>query len=276
MFPPLRGRSFRMVILAAGVLLTCGLSSAALAQQGYSSTGNRPDDSIRLFQRFIQDGAIAPHVWLEGQLRLETNSPVFNGDEGERRLLGTILALGLTEELEMGLTLGLVNLDPDNGGSESGLSDMQIYAKYRINELPLSVTIGGIVKIPTADEEEGLGTGEVDIEGFIAVRKSYGHVDLIGNGGVRFNQDPEIGSIDGRTSILLGGGAIIAVTRTLYNSWELNFESKRYDQGDSTATLTPGLMWRLGDRGLIRAGIGLGLTDGAPDFEAIGGFVLSY
>ncbi len=276
MFPPLRGRSFRMVILAAGALLTCGLSPAALAQQGYSSTGNRPDDSIRLFQRFIQDGAIAPHVWLEGQLRLETNSPLFNGDEGERRLLGTILALGLTEELEMGLTLGLVNLDPDNSGSESGLSDMQIYAKYRINELPLSVTIGGIVKIPTADEDEGLGTGEVDIEGFIAVRKSYGHVDLIGNGGVRFNQDPEIGSIDGRTSILLGGGAIIAVTRTLYNSWELNFESKRYDQGDSIATLTPGLMWRLGDRGLIRAGIGLGLTDGAPDFEAIGGFVLSY
>ncbi|MCZ6777579.1 MAG: transporter [Acidobacteria bacterium] len=276
MFPPLRGCSCRTIILAVAVLLTCGLSPSALAQQSYSSTGNRPDDSIRLFQRFIQDGAITPHVWLEGQARFQSNSPIFNGDEAERRLLGTILALGLTEDLEIGLTLGVVSLDPDNGGSESGLSDMQIYAKYRINELPLSVTLGGIVKIPTADEDEGLGTGEVDIEGFIAVRKSYGHVDLIGNGGVRFNQDPEIGDIDGRTSILLGGGVIIAMTQTVFNTWELNFESKRYERTDSSTTLTPGLMWRVGDRGLIRAGIGIGLTDGAPDFEAIGGFVLSY
>ena len=62
MFPPLRGRSCRTMILTAAVFLTCGLSPSALAQQSYSSTGNRPDDSIRLFQRFIQDGAIVDSV----------------------------------------------------------------------------------------------------------------------------------------------------------------------------------------------------------------------
>jgi hypothetical protein len=269
-------RRRRPFALAAAMLLACSLSPAILAQQRSGFQGNEPDDTIRLFQRFIEDGAIAPNVWLEGQFRLQTNVPVFTGDEGERRVGQAILALGLTEDLELGLTVGLVNLDPDNASSDTGLDDMQIYAKYRVNELPLSVTLGGIVKIPTADEDEGLGTGEVDIEGFVGLRKDFGHVHLIGNGGVRFNQDPEIGNIDGRTSILLGGGVIIGLTQTMFNSWELNFESKRFEDGDSMTTLTPGLMWRLGERGLIRAGVGIGLSDGAPDFEGIGGIVLSY
>ncbi|MEE9218718.1 MAG: hypothetical protein V3U98_06590 [Acidobacteriota bacterium] len=266
---------YRSPALATVVLLAAWLAPAALAQQ--KSTANAPDDTIRLFQRFIEDGAIAPHVWIEGQGRLQTNLPIFTGDEGEKRIGQAILGLGLTEDLEVGLIVGLVNLDPDNSGSQSGLDDIQIYAKYRVAELPLSVTLGGLLKIPTADQDEGLGTGEIDIEAFVGLRKDYDHVHLIGHGGVRFNKDPDVpGNINGRTSILLGGGVIIAMSPRLFNSWELTFESKRFKGGDSMTMLTPGLMWRMGDRGLIRAGIGIGLTDGAPDFEAIGGLALTY
>lgn len=244
-----------------------------LAQQAQTAV----DDTLRLFQRFVEDGAITPHVWLEGQGRFQTNSTTFGGGEADRWSAEAILGLGLTEDLEVGLRMGLVQLDPDSGDSENGLADIEVHGKYRIDELPLSITVGGLVKLPIADEEDGIGTGKVDFEGFVAVRKDLGHVSAVGNAGVRFNQDPDLpGGIDGKTSFLLGGGVIIGLTSRIHNSWELTYESKRFETTESDVRLTPALGWRFGTRGLFRAGIGIGLSDGAPDFEALGGIVLSY
>ena len=266
--PPRSPRFLAVALLAA---VTGALPAAA--QQAQPTV----DDTYRLFQRFVEDGAISPHVWLEGQVRMQTNSPVFGPGDGDRWTTDAVLGLGLTEELEVGLRLGLIHLDPDAGDSDNGLSDIEVHAKYRLDELPLDIVVGGIVKIPTADEDEGLGTGELDFEGFGAVRKDLGHVSLIGNAGLRFNGDPD-GSVgvDTKTSILLGGGLIIGLTSRIHNSWELTYESKRFEGGETDVRLTPGLGWRLGNRGLFRAAVGIGLSDGAPDFEAIAGLVLTY
>lgn len=247
---------------------------AAFAQQ----PGPTIDDTYRLFQRFVEDGAITPHVWLEGQARLQTNARLLGtGVEGDRLSAEAILGLNLSEDLEVGLRLGLADLDPDPGDSESGLTDIEVHGKFRLDELPLDIVVGGLVKLPTADEEDGLGTGKVDFEGFAAVRKDLGHVSFVGNGGLRFNRDPDLpGDIEGKTSVLLGGGMIIGLTSNLHNVWEITYESKRFEGGDSDVRLTPGLGWRLGNRGMIRAAVGIGLSDGAPDFEAIAGIVLSY
>jgi hypothetical protein len=269
---PRSRRIFCALALAVGAAVA--LAPEAAAQQ--ARTQAPPDDTIRLFQRFVQDGAIAPHVWIEGQARLQTNQPVLTGDTGQRWSAGSVLGLGLTEDLEVGLSFGLVYLDPDNADSDSGLSDIEVHGKYRLDELPLSITVGGIIKFPTADDKNGIGTGKSDFEGFVAVRKDLGHVNVIGNAGLRVNGDPDVPGIDGETSLLLGGGAIIGLTPKLYNSWELTFESKRFSEGESDTRLTPGLMWRTGNRGLVRVGLGIGLSDGAPDFEAIGGIALTY
>jgi len=262
--------------LAVTALLASALAaSAAFAQQAQAP----PDDTLRLFQRFVEDGAITPHVWLEGQGRMQTNSKFFNDDEGDIWTGTAILGLGLTEDLEVGISVGLVQMDPDNSDSENGLSDINVHGKYRLDELPLSVVVGGLVKIPTADEGDGVGTGGLDAEAFVAVRKDLGHVNIIGNAGLRLNgdADPPAGAqIDGKMSLLLGGGVIIGLTTRLYNSWELTFESRRFEAQDSDTRLTPGLIWKVGERGLIRAAVGLGLSDGAPTFEGIGGIVLSY
>jgi hypothetical protein len=270
--PPLHhALRLRSVLLAIAV--AAGPFPAALAQEAQAP----PDDTLRLFQRFAEDGAIAPHVWLEGQGRFQTNTRFFGDVESDRWAGLAVLGLGLTEELEVGLRLGLIQVDPDEGASENGLTDLEVHVKYRLDELPSSIVVGGVVKLPTADEEHGLGTGKVDLEGFGAVRKDLGHVTLIGNAGLRINQDPDVpGEIDGELSLLLGGGMIIGLTARVYNSWEITYESKRYEGAESDSRLTPGLTWRVGNRGVIRAAIGLGLSDGAPDFEAIIGAALTY
>lgn len=263
-----RRRSALLVIAVAA-----GLAPAALAQDAQAP----PDDTLRLFQRFAEDGAIAPHVWLEGQGRIQTNTRFFGDIESDRWAGLAVLGLGLTEEIEVGLRLGLVEVDPDSGRSENGLSDLEVHAKYRIDELPASIVVGGVVKLPTADEEHGLGTGKVDLEGFGAVRKDLGHVTLIGNAGLRINQDPDVpGDIDGEMSLLLGGGMIIGLTSRVYNVWEMTYESKRYEGGAADSRLTPGLIWRVGNRGIVRGAIGIGLSDGAPDFDGIISAALTY
>jgi hypothetical protein len=258
---------------AIAALFAACLAPAAVAQDAQAP----PDDTLRLFQRFAEDGAIAPHVWLEGQGRWQTNTRFFGDLESDRWAGLAVLGLGLTEELEMGLRIGVLQVDPDSGASENGISDLEVHVKYRLDELPASIVVGGLVKLPTADEEHGLGTGKVDLEGFGAVRKDLGHVTLIGNGGLRINQDPDVeGEIDGEMSILLGGGMIIGLTSRVYNSWEITYESKRYEGGAGDSRLTPGIMWRVGNRGLVRGAIGIGLSDGAPDFDGIFSVALTY
>jgi hypothetical protein len=249
------------------------LPSGTLAQQEQVTV----DDTLRLFQRFIEDGAISPHVWLEGQGRFQSNAEHFTGSEADRWSLDTLLGLGLTEELEVGLKFGVVEIDPDAGSSRDGLSDIDLYAKYRLDELPCSIVVGGIFKLPTASEDDGLGTGKMDFELFGAVRKDLGHVSAIANAGVRFNGDPDLpGNIDGKTSFLLGGGVIIALTPVVHNSWELTFESARFEDSGSDLRLTPGLGWRVGNHGVLRGGIGIGLSESAPDFEGIASFLITY
>jgi len=263
----------RARLLAAAALAALFFPSGAFAQQGQVAV----DDTLRQFQRFIEDGAIAPHVWLEGQARFQTNAEHFTGSEADRWSIDTLLGLGITEELELGLKFGVMQIDPDAGDSQHGLTDLDLYAKYRLDELPFSIVVGGIVKLPTASEDDGLGTGQMDFEVFGAARKDLGHVSAIANAGVRFNQDPDLpGNIGGKTSFLLGGGVIIGLTPVVHNSWEITFESERFEDSEADIRLTPGLGWRVGNRGVLRGAVGIGLSEGAPDFEGLFSLIITY
>lgn len=90
------------------------------------------------------------------------------------------LTYALSDGLEGGLSMPVItDLDPDGGPSESSVGDLLVSLKYSVQKetegLP-SIAVGGRVKIPTADDEEGLGSGEVDLGLFAALDKDLSGV----------------------------------------------------------------------------------------------------
>jgi len=257
-----------LVLFAAAVL-----APSALSQQQVPASPGAP---VRLLKAFARDGGIQPNVWLEGQWRMEGNAPLPDGNDGTRSSLSGLLALGFSNRVEFGLTWGGVTVEPDHAGSHSGMSDIEIYGKYRFRDAPIDISVGGLVKVPTADSGDLLGSGSTDWEGFAAVRKDFGAVQAIGSLGLRWNGDPDVSGVDGETSLLAGGGVIFELGTRSFGSLEVSYESRRYEGLSSDIRLTPGLWFRLGERGFFRAGLGLGLSDGAPDSELIAGFGWAY
>jgi len=248
------------------------LAPFALAQQAPAS----PGAPVRLLKGFVRDGGIQPNVWFEGQWRMEANAPLPDENDGTRSSLNWILALGFNDRVEAGLTWGGVTVEPDHAGSHSGMTDIEIYGKYLLKDAPLDISVGGLVKVPTADSGDLLGSGSTDWEGFAAVRKDFGAIQAIGSLGLRWNGDPDVGGVDGETSLLAGGGVIFELGRRSFGSLDLTYESRRYEGLSQDFRMTPGLLVRLGERGFFRAGVGVGLSDGAPDSELIAGLGWGY
>jgi hypothetical protein len=235
-----------------------------------------PGAPLRLLKNFVLDGSIQPNVWLEGQWRMESNLPIPGGGNGTRNTVEGILALGFKGRFETGLTWGGVSIDPDQGSEESGAGDLEVYGKYLIHDAPLKVAVGGLVKIPTADSDKGLGSGSADWEGFVAVRRDFGTIQAVGSAGLRQNGDPDVDGVRGQASVLAGGGVLFELGKRCFGSVELSYESRRYEGLSSDFRLTPGFLLRLGERGFFRAGFGIGLSDGAPDTEALAGLGWAY
>lgn len=253
-------------------------SASAFAAEG--------QQQYRFFQFFVEDAAIVPTQWWEGQLRFISDGQYrsFNVPDSDTLAISPIVAFSPRDDFEIGAILSVEDIDYDspllNEKSGSGLSDTDIYGKYRIKKEPFELTFGVLATLPTGDEDEGRGTGKLNVELFGAARKSIEHGMII-NGvfGFRLNRDATllgVADLDAKTSIILGGGFIYPMTQTLALSGEISIESERYENADTDIRVTPGLQFKAFKNSLMRVGLGVGLTDGAPDFEAIASYVYTF
>ena len=254
-------------VLICGVLM---LGAAQAAAQPYYGTDR---GSRRLIQRFIEDAVIIPGGWIEGQFYYQ-NLP---GDR-DRFYAGPLIAFRPANDIEAGLRFGFISLDNDQGPDGSGISDIDLYAKYRLPGGGESrVAVGALLKLPTADEEDFLGTGEIDVELFAAWRADLEAVTLTANAGFRFNgdTDPPLPATD--DSVLLGAGILLPATENLTVVIEGSFESERLDGAENDARLTLGVQTLgRGGRGGFRGALALPFGDGAPDYELLFGAVFTY
>src|ERR1051325_5406626 len=86
-------------------------------------TGDRNDR--RLLVRFVEDAAISTGGGVELQYRYD------NLSDGNRHFLGPNVAFKIVNDVEAGLRFGWEDVNPDSGSNGSGLSDVDLYAKYR-------------------------------------------------------------------------------------------------------------------------------------------------
>lgn len=232
----------------------------------------------RLLQRPEWDGAVFTGVYLDGQFRYQKWDKRW--DKMDSLLVGPTFAMSFAEmpQLETGARFFVVNSNPKHGKSETGFSDIDIWGKWQFLDDPLLLSAGILFTIPTGAEKvlNPKASGEFNFEFFGAGR--YYATDmlaLVGHIGFRFNDDMKYKvhgtrwRYDGETQFLLGFGVICEVTPELNILGEINFATEAYKNVHSDTELTAGVQYDFTPDFCTRGGIGIGLDNGAPDFELI-------
>jgi hypothetical protein len=226
---------------------------------------------VRLIQRPIEDAPGAEAAYVEGQLRYQ------DFDGGSSIIFGGYGAVTVAEDFEVGTFIGFESTDPDVGDGESGLLDIDVYGRYNFAPIQtdaadIHATSGLLISLPVGSED--LLQETLDVEGFGAARFAFDTFVLTGTLGLRINGDHERGAgggreIEGELSIFLAGGGLLPVSETVTLTGELDIETARFDGGESDVRLTPGVDVIAGETLHLRGGVGIGLSDGAPDLELI-------
>jgi len=271
-------RDHRFVIVALLVLLSPVAAVRALAQSPPpDAAGPAPRKRVaersdrRLFQRFVEDAAVSSGGWVEMQYRFD------NSGNGSQHILGPVVAFKIVNDVEGGLRFGWQDVNPDPGPNESGLSDIDLFAKYRFSGGRARTAVGALLKLPKADENKGLGTGREDFELFGAWRADLDAVSIVANAAIRLNGNPDPPLPPTDNSILVGGALLLPASARLTFVIETTYESRRFEGASSDARLTLGAQAR-GQRGRggLRGAIAVPLSDGAPDYQLIAGAFLTY
>ena len=145
----------------------------------------------------------SPLLAEEGQLTVSAGVDYSSGEYYDENNDKTkVLAVPLSLKYERGDWIGRVTVPylridgpgvPQDGqvvgGEESGIGDVVTSLSYMIffenPQLPL-VELTGKVKIPTADEDRGLGTGKTDYAGQVDLAKTFGNLTPFGTVGYKF------------------------------------------------------------------------------------------
>src|SRR5687768_10047654 len=165
---------------------------------------------------------------------------------------GLSLGYGLSSRFEIYGNIGLQNrIDADalfqpgyvndypfvSTPWETGRGDIKLGFKFGfLNDYkgdPVGLALRGFVKIPTADEDLGLGTGKVSWGGDLILSKSLGSLaDIHGSVGYQVNGDPD--DVDLANALKLAAGINIPACTWLQLQAELM--NTRYSDGDFEQT----------------------------------------
>ncbi len=150
--------------------------------------------------------------------------------------------------------------------TESGRGDVELSASYDFlhnRETDWSLALGGSVKLPTADDEKGLGTGKTDYGIALDLSRSFGRFTPSIGFGYRIVGNPTGADLKNYAYASIGVGFWITDTTNL----SLNFESDQPYSASSGVDngLTLGLNQHLGKRWDIEAHVLVGLSESAPD-----------
>jgi len=152
---------------------------------------------------------------------------------------GVSLAIGATNKLEIYGNFGVQNrIDADalfqagffndypfvNTPWQTGVGDLKLGLKYGfLNDYmgdPVGLAIRGFVKIPTADENKGLGTGKTSFGADLILSKNIDEkLDIHGSLGYQWNSDPD--SVNIANALKWAVGLNVPACRTVQLQAEL-------------------------------------------------------
>jgi hypothetical protein len=208
----------------------------------------------------------------KGTFQLEAGVDATRQDNHDREDYPNLtLAYGLLEQLDLEIGSGYLFFDPKEGKRENGLGDTELKLKYRpIDEkgwIP-SLAVSGTLKIPTASDSKGLGSGQTDFGINAIATKGIGERWLVHlNLGYTFIGED---GVDNEMNYSLGGQFILT------DKWTLvaevvginNFNGR---QGDDPFSGLIGTCYTLAENIVLDAGVEIGMSKAAPDFRITAG-----
>lgn len=158
--------------------------------------------------------------------------------------------------------------------TESGMGDITAVATYRFDPTAdgFNVALTGRVKFGTADEDEGLGSGETDYYTQIDFSRAYGATVPFISAGYRFLGSNNLYPL--RDGAYLSGGVIRRLSGPTQIGLAVDWRQRVVDGGDHGCEVTGFVMHRLDERWSLQGYALAGLTDASPDV-GFGG-LLSY
>jgi len=157
-----------------------------------------------------------------------------------------------------------------NGGpvmTESGIGDIVLSATYNLypdssSSLPY-VELTGKVKIPTADESRGLGTGKTDYTIEMEVFDTFNGVTPFGRVGYVFRGDPD--GFDLNDTLYASGGLMFKVNDQVTFGGSYDWREATTDTSDDQQQIVPFAQFRpVHEWSLMAYGV-FGLSDASPD-----------
>ncbi len=239
-------------------------------------------DNVRLFQSYFYDAPIATSMYIEPGLDYATSS--FGNVDLSTMVIGAKAGYPINEKIEAGAAIGFLNLSSNPGESESGLTDLGVYGRYNVvSQDALNFSAGAMLTLPIGEKK--VGQSNLNYGAFGAIRYALENgIVLAGNLGIMFYETTtveikyndfgipvgQVEKSDYKNYLNLGFGAIYPVNPQMNAIGELNLKT------DINYMMLSGGVDYLMGKGRLRGALGLGLDDGAPDFQISLGYGLSF
>jgi len=153
----------------------------------------------------------------------------------------------------------------DSFGDESGLGDITLQAGKTLsgNNLDADTVYASMsVKLPTADESSGLGTGEPDIGGFLSYTHNFNILSLTLMGGYIVTGDSQVQSYK---DIFVYGVGLSKIITPWYVYGSLDGRQQTLDRGDDPLEFSVGFFYQLESARFFKMDAFVGLSNTSPD-----------
>lgn len=182
---------------------------------------------------------------------------------------GTVVGAG-----DGGVVLG----SPNQGAvstKESGLGDIWLTAQYSVEAIPADLfylDVAAKLKLPTADEDKGLGTGEVDYTFQAEVFKPIDAFTPFVTLAYKIKGEPSGINLENVYSLSVGSDYRVSGTTNVGGSFD--FQEASSSGSDDAMEVFAYISQKLSARFAVTLYGYKGLEDGSPDYGA--GFQISY
>ncbi|MFC4296166.1 transporter [Novosphingobium tardum] len=161
---------------------------------------------------------------------------------------------------------GPVVIDPNAPRtSRSGIGDATVGVTWSPPEerLGFGLALSGRVKLPTASQSKGLGTGKVDTSVSAELSKTVGNVTPFVSAGYRMPGDPDGFNLHNAFTGS-AGASVVAGKAVLIGSYD--YRESTSDLSDDSQELFGAISGPVSDRLTFTLYGSKGLSDGAPDY----------
>jgi hypothetical protein len=150
--------------------------------------------------------------------------------------------------------------------TEAGLGDVVASLTYSLDSAMTTATLIDLqakVKLPTADADQGLGTGESDYSFQIDLARAYGPVMPFATFGYQFMGESDTFALDDRAYLSLGAGYKLGPKMNVGILYD--FREAASASADDAQELLSYATWKASQNWVLNSYVSIGLTDGSPN-----------